>query len=205
MGWIINQKRYRSGHFLGSILVLTAEVSLLSICLLLFLVVAKSRETDWFKLSVEQQVATDAFSGISDRNIFIALSIAVVFVVVFVFISLCIFRRLQLEPMQRNLGMFLTCGYTIKQMEIFLAIDVGIDILVAAPFSVTLSLKAIEILQRKEEFLVMFSGVGTTGTIFGVVMLFGMLGIYVTVIWYEKLWLNHVIRRGMTCMLRYHG
>lgn len=205
MKWVINQKRYRPGHFIGGILVLAAEMTLLSISLLFFSVALSSRKTDWYALAMEQQVSTDIFAGQRTDSIFAALSVVVIFVLLFAVMSLCIFRRLQLEGMQRQLGVFLTCGYRRPELERMLGLDTGIDILVSAPFAVYMFSRVLGILSLREEFLVMLESIHMNKGSYGILFLVCMVILYLVTGCYSKVWMKKSVKGGLAYMLRQNG
>lgn len=205
MKWVVNQKRYRPGRFIGGIFVLAAEMTLLSISILFFYVALGSRKTDWYALAMEQQVSTDIFAGQRTDSIFAVLSVVVISVLLFAVISLCIFRRLQLEGMQRQLGVFLTCGYRRPELERMLGMDIGIDILVSAPFAVYIFGRVLGILSQREEFLVMLRSIHMDRGAYGILFLICMVILYLVIGCYGKVWLKKTAKGGLTYMLRQDG
>ena len=184
---------------------MTAELALLSICTLLFRVVIQSRRTGWYKTAVRLQVSTNVFAGIQNENIFAVLAVAVGFVVLFAVISVCIVRRLQLEQMRKQLGMFLTCGYTRGKVVRMLGIDSGIDLLVAVPFSLVLADKLLDVLRQKEEFLVIFSAMDVNAALLGQVVVACVLGLYAVIAGYESLWMRRCVKGGLAPVIRQDG
>lgn len=202
MKWIVNRKWCRPGAFVGSVLVMAAEMTLLSISLMLFWIAAGSRNKNWYQEAVKLQVSTDAFGGQRTNSIFAALSVAVGLVTVFIVISVCIFRRLQLEQMERQLGTFAACGYERTGLERILAADVVIDLLISAPFAVYATGYLLNALKKKNEFMVILNSIQMDGLSQMVLFLGCITALYFVLSCYDKVWLKREMKGGTAEMLR---
>lgn len=188
MEWILNKKVYQKATFWQSIMVYAAEQALLTVCYMLFLIVAFSRTQDWYYKALELQARTDAFAEENTEYVFGALAIVSAMVVVFVFVSMTFFRRFQLEQMEREIGVFMAQGYRKKKLSIFLFIDIFVDMIVALPFSMIVINICIRILQKQNEFYVMLSSLPMSGIQRFLWLLMSMLMISVFLVLYHGIW-----------------
>lgn len=200
MKWMINQKRYRPLYFAGSIIVMTLEIAIIHICLFLLFIASKSQSIDWYQQALKLEASNDIFFEEKSQKLFTVLAVAVVIVVLFCFITSCIFRRQQLDSMKIQIGSYMACGYSRSEIENILARDVGFDILVSLPFAGILSGIFMKLLQKKEEFLMILSSVKIDGFSYGIMILWCAIGLLCVILGYEKLWIRGQTKQGMAAL-----
>lgn len=201
MKWIINRKKFQPGSFLGALLVMTAEMSLLNVCVLLFRIAATSRETDWYSSAIQLEVSTDVFASDRGNAIFVAMTVAVLAVVLFLIISSCMFKRFQLERMSSEISVFSALGYESGKIRDLLWKDAGMDIVITVPFAMYVSTRLLRVLEGKEEFQVMFSSIRIDGFSMGIQYLFCILFMYVLLGIYQDYWIHKETKKGIGNMM----
>jgi hypothetical protein len=165
MQWIINHKRYAPGYFLGSIFVFAIGLTLTGISGLFLWISLHARQTNWYHQSVLAESRSDIFSGDRTNSVFFAVEVMIALVMVFVIISLCTFRRLQLEKMKTEIWIYVISGYSFGRVNAMLLADALIDILIAVPFAFAAWIKLLDIMRNREEFRIMLSAVNLNGTL----------------------------------------
>lgn len=201
MNWIINHKKYKSFYFVCNLLVSTAEIMVLSICVFFAYSTVVIQNRDWYQNAVDMETETDLLFREKMNNIFGVLWMAVLFVLLFCIIAVCMFRKMQLEDMIRILGIYIIAGYSQKKIKKMLMFDIGIDFLLSIPFSFFLTNQVIIFLSKGEVFHVMIAIVGSQGLFLRLNIINAIILLIVISIYNQK-WLKRKIEMGLASMIR---
>ncbi len=173
----------------------------LSICVFFAYSTVVIQNRDWYQNAVDMETETDLLFREKMNNIFGVLWIAVLFVLLFCIIAVCMFRKMQLEDMIRILGIYIIAGYSQKKIKKMLMFDIGIDFLLSIPFSLFLTNQVIIFLSKGEVFRVMIAIVGSQGLFLRLNIINAIILLIVISIYNQK-WLKRKIEMGVASMIR---
>lgn len=201
MSWVINHKKYRISYFIGSLFVITAEIVMMSMCSVFAFSNIELQGKDWYQEAVALETEVDLLFQEKMDSIFQVIWIAVLFIIMFSVIAMCLFRKMQLEDMTRILGVYIITGYTRRKVERMMLLDAGIDFIISVPFAYLFMHRAAILLSREQVFRVIISNAGSSVSFF-ILNVLNALILMMVVYMYDLKWLKRKMSLGLVPMVR---
>lgn len=201
MNWVINHKKYRISYFIGSLFVITAEIVMMSMCSVFAFSNIELQGKDWYQEAVALETEVDLLFQEKMDSIFQVIWIAVLFIIMFSVIAMCLFRKMQLEDMTRILGVYIITGYTRRKVERMMLFDAGIDFIISVPFAYLFMHRVAILLSREQVFRVIISNAGSSVSFF-ILNVLNALILMMVVYMYDLKWLKRKMSLGLVPMVR---
>lgn len=201
MNWVLNHKKYRISHFIGSLCVIIAEIVMMSMCSVFVFSTVELQGKDWYQEAVALETESDLLFQEKMDSIFLVLWIAILFIITFSIAAMCIFRKMQLEDMTRILGVYIVTGYTRRKVGKMLLFDAGVDFIIAIPFAFLFMQRTAILLSGEQVFRVIINSVGNS-VLFLAFNIINTLILMIVVYIYDLKWLKRKTALGLVSMIR---